>query len=66
MGIHVSEAAIERDEAIPLKRAHPFLVTNSEHYSDIKEGGEEGGRRGGRVVRVGRRVVDNMAPLQTR
>ena len=58
MGIHVSEAAIERDEAIPLKRAHPFLATNSEHYSDIKGGGGWWGWGGG--------VVDNMAPLQTR
>ena len=41
MGIHVSEAAIERAG----KRAHPLLATNSEHYCDIKGGGEgvEGG-----------------------
>ena len=38
MGIHVSEAAIERDG----KRAHPLLATNSEHYCDSKEGGGGG------------------------
>ena len=53
MGIHVSEAAIERDG----KRAHPLLATNSEHYCDSKEGGggrrvlrEEGGRQHGTIA----------------
>lgn len=45
MGIHVSEAAIERDG----KRAHPLLATNSEHYCDSK-GGEEGGRQHGTIA----------------
>ena len=50
MGIHVSEAAIERDG----KRAHPLLATNSEHYCDSKGGRrvlrEEGGRQHGTIA----------------